>query len=144
MNNWSYALAALAARAASWLRKRSKRSTCVQYIVHWAPYCLFLGTCIPHQLQYIALLAALASTSFIGAPAYLDGCWLRLLRLLHQLRWLRLLRHLRSIYCSFGFWGPILPIVLRIGALDALAAFAAQPPALLHCATCVQYIAYCL
>ena len=39
---------------------------------------------------------------------------------LHQLRWLRLLRHLRSIYCSLGFWGPILPIVLRIGALAAL------------------------
>ena len=39
---------------------------------------------------------------------------------LHQLRWLRLLRHLRSIYCSLGFWGPILPIVLRIGALAEL------------------------
>ena len=39
---------------------------------------------------------------------------------LHWLPWLRQLRHLRSIYCSLGFWGPILPIVLRIGALAAL------------------------
>ena len=36
-------------------------------------------------------------------------------------------RHLRSIYCSLGFWGPILPIALRIGALAALAAPAASP-----------------
>ena len=56
------------------------------------------------------------------------------------------LRHLRSIYCSLGFWGPILPIALRIGALAALAALAARSctsyAGCASCVTCVQYIVH--
>ena len=68
---------------------------------------LFIGLLGPHT--------AYSTSNWSSGCAGCVGC-----AQLHQLRWLRLLRHLRSIYCSLGFWGPILPIVLRIGALAAL------------------------
>ena len=71
---------------------------------------LFIGLLGPHT--------AYSTSNWSSGCAGCVGC--AQLHQLRWLRWLRLLRHLRSIYCSLGFWGPILPIVLRIGALDAL------------------------
>ena len=73
------------------------------------------------NILFIGLLGthtAYSTSNWSSGCAGCVGC--AQLHQLRWLRWLRLLRHLRSIYCSLGFWGPILPIVLRIGALAAL------------------------